>query len=182
MAIGGVIKRKTTENVRKTPILGDIPIIGALFRKTAVDVGGGYGEKGDTELFITLTPTIISGKKDTLETRKEVKIARAPSGVDENLADPVKEYARIVQQRILENLTYPALAKEATFQGTVRLRLHISRYGELLDAQIKESSGHNMLDDHALSVAREAASYPPFPSSIGQEELWIEVPIAYQLD
>ena len=50
--LAGLIRRDTTKGVVKTPILGDIPWLGRLFRMESVT------EK-DTDLVLTLTPQII---------------------------------------------------------------------------------------------------------------------------
>jgi len=184
MAIGGLMKQKTEEDIRKTPWLADIPILGALFRKKTTTIGGGTGARGDVELFITLTPTIVSEEKKVLEDKKEItpKTTPAASSISENLPESIAGYAKIIQKRILENLTYPALAKEAGFKGTVKLNLHLSYQGELLEAKVKESSGYKILDDQAISSAKKIVSYPPFPSSLEQKELWVDIPIVYQLN
>lgn len=182
MAIGGLIKQKTTEDIRKTPWLGDLPILGVLFRKKTTTTGGGTGERGDTELFIALTPKIISENKAAKEVKKEIKPKAAPPNITENIPEPIAGYAGIIQKRVLENLSYPASAKEAGFQGTVKLSLYLSYRGELLEAKIKDSSGYKILDDNAIKVAKGISSYPPFPSSIEQKEIWLEIPIVYRLD
>jgi type II secretory pathway component GspD/PulD (secretin) len=41
-----------TESVRKIPILGDIPILGALFRSTSV-------QQSETELLVLVTPFLV---------------------------------------------------------------------------------------------------------------------------
>ena len=51
IVIGGLMEDRKTENVRKVPLLGDIPILGALFRRT-------IEEKTKTELLIFLTPHV----------------------------------------------------------------------------------------------------------------------------
>jgi pilus assembly protein CpaC len=183
MAIGGLMKQKTEEDYRKTPGLADIPILGLLFRKKTTKIGGGTGEKGNVELFITLTPKIVSNIEATGQGKKEAGSKLAPYPMKEQgLPEPIAGYAQIIQRRILENLTYPDSAKEAGFQGTVKLSLHLSYQGELLQAILKESSGYKILDDQAISVAEDVVSYPPFPSSIEQNELWIDIPIDYRLD
>lgn len=185
MAIGGLMKQKSEEDIRKTPWLGDVPILGLAFRKKTSKVGGGQGERGNVELFIILTPTIVSEEKQASEDKKEIKPKISPSStgnLSENLPESMAGYAQVIQKRILENLTYPPLAKEAGFQGTVRLSLHLSYQGELLEAKVKESSKYKIFDDQAVNVAKGIVSYPPFPSSIEQKELWIDVPISYQLD
>jgi len=59
IVLGGIYERETVENVSKTPFLGDIPYLGALFTRT---------EKKDekTELLIFITPKLI---KDTVSIR-----------------------------------------------------------------------------------------------------------------
>ena len=52
VVIGGMMEDHDTESVRKIPILGDIPILGAAFRRT-------IKEKSKTELLIFLTPHVV---------------------------------------------------------------------------------------------------------------------------
>lgn len=52
VVIGGLMENKKTESVRKIPLLGDIPLLGHLFRRTIKDAV-------KTELLIFLTPTIV---------------------------------------------------------------------------------------------------------------------------
>ncbi|MFA4990289.1 MAG: TonB family protein, partial [Candidatus Omnitrophota bacterium] len=85
MAIGGLKKQKTEEDIRKTPFLGNIPFLGAAFRKRTTKIGGGTGEKGDVELFITLTPTIVKEhvvKDDIVTAAPEEK--ETPAKKEEN--------------------------------------------------------------------------------------------------
>ena len=51
-AIGGLIKNNTTANITAFPILGEIPIIGALFRSTDF-------QKDRTELVFIVTPRLV---------------------------------------------------------------------------------------------------------------------------
>ena len=61
--IGGLIQDNFRSSVSKIPILGDIPIIGTLFRSTSY-------EKDQSELAILVTPTFVDpievGTKVTL--------------------------------------------------------------------------------------------------------------------
>lgn len=52
LALAGLLQDNTRENVRKIPFLGDIPILGTLFRST------GYTQ-GKTDLMIAVTPHLI---------------------------------------------------------------------------------------------------------------------------
>ncbi|MFH1655643.1 MAG: secretin and TonB N-terminal domain-containing protein [Candidatus Omnitrophota bacterium] len=57
LAIGGLIKEQSTITNRKIPILGDIPLIGLLFRSKAVDIV-------KKELVVFITPHIIEYPDD----------------------------------------------------------------------------------------------------------------------
>ena len=52
IVIGGLIQEKTDDNVRKIPVLGDIPLIKALFSQQT-------RETSKTELVILLTTTVV---------------------------------------------------------------------------------------------------------------------------
>lgn len=57
VALGGLIKDKVTESEAKVPLLGDIPIVGGLFRSTS-----DTHEKSNLMIFIR--PVILKDKKD----------------------------------------------------------------------------------------------------------------------
>jgi pilus assembly protein CpaC len=52
LIIGGLINRTTSEVIRKIPLLGDIPIIGELFKSR-------HNVVGETELVVVITPYIV---------------------------------------------------------------------------------------------------------------------------
>jgi general secretion pathway protein D len=57
VVIGGLIQDRTEQSVRKIPVLGDIPILGWLFRDTVTG-------KRKTNLLLFLTPYIIRDQSD----------------------------------------------------------------------------------------------------------------------
>jgi type IV pilus assembly protein PilQ len=64
MVIGGMLKETETKRINKFPILGDIPLIGALFRSST-------SQKEKNELVIMLTPRIV---KDSVEVVNDEKV------------------------------------------------------------------------------------------------------------
>jgi pilus assembly protein CpaC len=182
MVIGGLIKKKTEEDVRKTPFLSNLPVIGAFFRQKTTQSGGGSGSRGDTELFIILTPKIASSEKDKAANLKKIEAAQEiKNSSGEKVTDPIKQYAMIIQNRIANNFTYTKEIEASGYQGTVKLRLHLSYAGDLLDVEVKEPSGYQLLDEQAVLMAKSITSYPPFPVSIEEKELWFDIPITFQL-
>lgn len=73
--IGGLIRNEFTQVVKKIPIFGDIPLIGALFRHK----GGTNDKNKERELLVFITPRIVKeknialvqAKKDTLLLREQ---------------------------------------------------------------------------------------------------------------
>lgn len=54
IVIGGLIEDEASKQIRKVPVLGDIPLLGAAFRNISDSVS-------KTEIAIFLTPTIVTG-------------------------------------------------------------------------------------------------------------------------
>ena len=52
-AIAGLLRRDFSTTIRQLPILGSLPIIGALFRSSSF-------QKGETELLIVVTPRLVA--------------------------------------------------------------------------------------------------------------------------
>lgn len=54
--LGGLLRRVEQRNIQKFPLLGDLPILGALFRSTSY-------QKTETDVVFVLTPRIITKRK-----------------------------------------------------------------------------------------------------------------------
>lgn len=188
LGIGGLVKEKEEKSVSKTAFLGDIPIIGLLFRNKTTKIGGGAGtgERGNVELVILMTPKIIPSKENSLKPAFITSGAEGPVSSPQYNSDvgrrPLSNYARTVREYILGNFKYPSFARDYAYSGTVKLSLRLAPGGELLEVKLKESSGHKDLDDYTLSVVKGISAYPPFPPSIDAKELLIDIPIVYSLN
>ena len=60
LVIAGMIQENETKSVSKVPVLGDIPVIGTMFRNTT-------SQKVKTEMMILLTPKIITDSDNAVE-------------------------------------------------------------------------------------------------------------------
>ncbi len=59
LVIGGLIQEQERKNVGKVPVLGDIPLIGLLFRDTT-------STKSKNEMIIMITPKIVTDTEDAI--------------------------------------------------------------------------------------------------------------------
>jgi type IV pilus assembly protein PilQ len=58
LAIGGLMRQDTSDSYTKVPVLGDLPLLGSLFRSKSLD-------KSKRDLLIFLTPTIVQPDQQT---------------------------------------------------------------------------------------------------------------------
>lgn len=80
VVIGGLMEDNLTESISKVPLLGDIPLLGVLFRRT-------IRSKSKTELLIFLTPHVIESVADAdrmarLDYRRTEIAPKAFKGID----------------------------------------------------------------------------------------------------
>ena len=107
--------------------------------------------------------------------------ATAPSATFVNPADQysqaraVDQYLWTVANKISQ---YRYHSNEANEQGTVVLRLVISRDGRLLDVSIARSSGMVNLDRGLIEAARAAAPYAPLPNVLHGPQVAFTLPFA----
>jgi protein TonB len=67
------------------------------------------------------------------------------------------------------NLNYPDQARRQKLSGTLILNVVINSDGELVEIDLRQSSGHKLLDDAAKRIVKLAAPYSPFPAELKQE-------------
>ncbi len=176
VVISGLLKDKVAkDDISKVPGLGDIPILGALFRSKDY-------QEDQTELVISLVPKIIRHKAKKERLARLAENYRPLTRKDDGISLVLAGYIKMVQDKVYNALVYPPMAKSAGWQGTVKLSLHLASNGTLLAARIADSSGYHVFDDAAVKIAKDISPYPSFPLSLEENELWIDIPIRYELD
>ncbi|MEQ8442728.1 MAG: TonB family protein [Alphaproteobacteria bacterium] len=76
---------------------------------------------------------------------------------------------------------YPREARRRRMQGVVVVALRIGRAGEIMAQEIRDASGHELLDEETLAMLRRATPLPPFPDGMEGAFMDIVVPIEYSL-
>ncbi|WFB37160.1 type II secretion system secretin GspD [Kiritimatiellota bacterium B12222] len=75
LALGGLVREDNRDAVSKVPILGDIPIIGALFRSTSK-------ETTRTELLVLISPEVLVTTEEAENLTRELKSATELNNAD----------------------------------------------------------------------------------------------------
>ena len=76
---------------------------------------------------------------------------------------------------------YPAFARRMGIEGTVMLKVHVSREGHPLQIDVGKSSGNDLLDKTAVEAVKKWRFIPARQGDSPFEE-WVNVPIAFHLD
>lgn len=102
VVIGGLMETQKTENVQKIPLLGDIPLLGAAFRRTI---------KADSkrELLIFLTPYIV---------RDQVGLAKTTQDEMSRAELPAKAFPGGELEKFLDDLPLPTDGEKAPPKAT----------------------------------------------------------------
>jgi len=92
-----------------------------------------------------------------------------------------EEYFRSLRAAVEQHREYPRTARRARLQGTVVIRLSVSRSGRLLAVSVTQSSGEEVLDNAALSAVRMTGTFPPTPAAFEREQVTVELPFVFRL-
>ena len=70
LVLGGILQEDANDAERKTPILGDLPLLGRLFRRRIT-------RQDQQELLVFVTPTLVS--RVSLDKSRGQSLGRTPS-------------------------------------------------------------------------------------------------------
>lgn len=160
IVIGGLMKERETETVTKIPFLGDIPLIGALFRNTGK-------KKIKQNLVLMLTPYIIESKAD-IQKIYERKM-RERKELAKLLSIKQKDYVASVNfqktsglvERMRQHLEQEKARKEAREQALEAFDADAPRY-QILGVDPDEQ---NPQQPEQAPEPADAAGGEPAPSS-----------------
>jgi periplasmic protein TonB len=96
-------------------------------------------------------------------------VIRLPPGMDQR-------YASYLQP------SYPAAARRADMEGRVELRVLVGIDGRIKAAEVKRSSGHEILDQAAIEHALKKWRFKPATQDGKPIEGWLLVPISFELN
>jgi pilus assembly protein CpaC len=82
-AIAGLLQNTTNNTKVQTPWLGDVPVLGALFRSSRY-------QKSETELMIIVTPRLVQPVSDISKLRTPIDGLRTPNDIEEFLGGMIE--------------------------------------------------------------------------------------------
>ena len=105
-----------------------------------------------------------------------------PEPVQADVDNALGEYGGLLSRAIAKHKSYPKIAQMRGWQGDVILDLKIDGNGNVLSAKVRDSSGHEALDNQALEMVRKASPFPAPPEALRSRTFNITVPVSFKLE
>jgi hypothetical protein len=148
--VGGLVSTTDTEVETKVPILGDLPILGALFR-------GNRDSSRKTNLIIFLTPHIIDDPEDMVEIQR-VKEAQRMEFLRRFYGKSKDEYMREMNDLLRYSMNF--VDEPSVFRGADTVIQDLSLDDEPVSPETREAIEAELENAGALPPGSEAEVVP----------------------
>jgi len=109
----------------------------------------------------------------------------APASVAEAAAhDParsVNQLRTLLTSALAAHFRYPRLARQYGWQGRVQVDVRVDTDGQVHPLRVARSSGHSVLDRHALDTLAHIGALPSLVRWLDGKPVDVQVPIVYRL-
>ncbi|QYR53470.1 energy transducer TonB [Lysobacter soyae] len=126
----------------------------------------------DFDMDVARLAAEIHQQSDNYAKRPKVKFISAATR-EFVFATYLRQWADRVEK--VGNLNYPDEARRRQLKGSVVLSVGIRKNGRVESINVLRSSGHKILDDAAVRIARLAEPYPPIPRTSDELDLLMVV-------
>lgn len=132
---------------------------------------------------------VIAAKPVTVEPPPEVVVVPPPpveppkeTGPSEGEIEAARNAFRSAAHKELrKNQRYPRIAQDRGIEGDVKLNIHLDGNGNVVDAEVVESSGNRALDEAALTAAKKSNLKPHFHEVLHGRIQNIVVTVSFKL-
>ncbi len=150
IVMAGLIKQNQGQTVRKLPFLGEIPVVGLLFRNKSVT------PNTSTEMVVSLTTTILAQKKEVTEEQKE----------EEAVEQPVTQSSEKFSQEKKEELVKETTESPQSLEKEETTSVEKSR----AIPEIKKDESQTMIAEVSQKKASEKAPVEETKQLVGEEQ------------
>ncbi len=178
--IAGLKKDKYEREVKKFPVLGDIPLIGYAFRNTR-------DEKTKTELVIFLTPHIVSGEENiaytSLTQDKDIEYiqaqTQAPESVQLGRSQQYSDYLAELFDKIKIASRVISQSSERA-KGRIQMAFTLGSDGYLVDEPRVVKTSNEQINLMARESIKSAQPFAPFPPEIDKQKETFNVKLTFE--
>ena len=107
---------------------------------------------------------------------------KPPEPIQADVDSALGEYGGQLGRAIAKHKSYPKIAQMRGWEGEVMLDLKVDGSGNVLAAKVRDSSGHDALDNQALEMVKKASPFPAPPEALRNRTFNISVPVSFKLE
>ncbi len=131
---------------------------------------------------IAIEPKADTTPHEVVQAPPPIEKPKPPEPSPADVDNALGEYGGLLGRAIAKHKSYPKVAQMRGWEGEVMLDLKIDGSGNVLTAKVRESSGHEVLDNQALEMVRKASPFPAPPEALRSRTFNISVPISFKLE
>jgi protein TonB len=105
----------------------------------------------------------------------------APPASDAIDAGTLAQYRLSIISAARRFKRYPRVALDQNRQGRVEIRMVIGANGEISALRVRDSAGHEVLDQHALEMIERAKAMVQIPPALREREFTVDIPVVFSL-
>ena len=158
------------------PVLSHTPAKPSVDQKTA-------SAEAVEKILIPLSDSLKQSSVGLIDQIKTVSPFQAPSRIKiaYDTFDQTLAYQGAIRRRIEEHKRYPPFAVKKGLEGSVDVQFLLYSNGRAEQVEIVKSSQIVLLDEAAVHAVQDGNPFPPFPESISQDSMLIEVTLNFEL-
>jgi protein TonB len=115
----------------------------------------------------------LDRQRQTYAKRPRIKRLTSLSTTSSSDAYYLNSWRRKIEK--FGNINYPAEARRKKLYGSLRLMVAVLPDGSLKEVKLLESSGHQVLDNSAISIVKLASPFAPFPDELRKSTDLLEI-------
>ena len=96
--------------------------------------------------------------------------------------EDVKKWYTKIAKKIAKKHVYPRSAISREIEGKAKVKLTVSRDGEIVSFEIKQSSGASILDKAIPKMMKRLNPLPKPPAGVPDSKLTLVIPITWRLN
>lgn len=126
----------------------------------------------------TSTPAAIStASEPPTQNSSETEVGEMNASTPGKLS----QYYMEIRSKVAKQQVYPRIARMQGLSGRVLVTFVLSKNGNIFEAKVQSSSGHDILDRSAVEAVKSAQPFPVFPEFFNRDFVRVEIPLVYNL-
>lgn len=130
---------------------------------------------------VTTSPPSATGAEGKAGTESAKTAGSGSSTSGGGVPGASADYLAALRAWLEKHKRYPRRARRLRQEGTALLYFVMNRRGEVLEYRIRESSGHEALDEEVAAMIERAQPLPGIPEDLRQGRLELVVPVQFFL-